>query len=233
VVKVIAHRGFGKGSIENTVDAVRKAIGLGVDGIEVDVQKSKDGKIVVFHDFVVDKRTDGIGAVADLTLKELQALNLVEGHKIPTLEELFEIVSDAPELMVNIEVKPEHIEEAVLGLIHDKGVINQVVILSYHFSVVRRIRELDKNLLTGLIYKHPLDDAVSLAKDLGCSMLVPNFQLISHSFVLKCRQSGVLVFPWPVNTTNDMKRMIAWGVDGIITDKPQQLWKLVNAATKR
>ncbi len=232
LVKIIAHRGYGKGPFENTLEAVRKAIWLGVDGIEIDVHGSSDGEIVVFHDSVVEEKTNGRGAVAELTLEELQELTLTSGYKIPTLKELLTLVATSAELMINIEIKPKNIEGYVLDVIQESALKNSVVISSYKHSVLQEVRARDANIPTLLIFKRPLDAAIKISKQLGCSGLAPRFQLISHAFVKKCHQVGLLVYPWAVNEIEDMQKTLTWNVDGIITDFPEKLWKLVNKPIK-
>ncbi|MFW9831929.1 MAG: glycerophosphodiester phosphodiesterase, partial [Candidatus Thorarchaeota archaeon] len=232
VVRVIGHRGLGKGPLENTVEGVRKAIDLGVDGIEIDVLGSRDGAVVVFHDFMVDEKTNGKGAVSGLTLEELQRLDLGNGLKIPTLKELIELVQSIAELCVMIEIKSENIEELVLDEIYDGKIVEQVIISSYHYSVLEKIRDLDKIIPTGLIFKQPLVDPFRLARSLGCSILAPQFQLISPNFVKKSRQVGLDIYPWAVNEKEDVEKMIAMGLEVLITDEVQRVQQLLNSLPK-
>lgn len=229
MVKIIAHRGFGKGPIENTLYAVREALRLGVNGIEIDVQGSSDGEIVVFHDFVVDAKTNGTGAVVELALEELQKLKLSGGLQIPTLRELIELVKGKSDVLVMIEIKPENIEEAVINVIQEANIDNQVVISSYQPSVLRKIQELDAKAQTALIFKSPLADSVQLAGSLGCSMIAPQSQLISQELVKKSRKVGLAVYPWAVNEIEDLQRMMDAGIETIITDEVRKMQQFLHS----
>jgi glycerophosphoryl diester phosphodiesterase len=233
MVKIIAHRGFGKGPVENTLYAVKESLGLGVDGIEIDVHTSSDGEVVVFHDFLVDERTNGTGPVAELTLEELKTLELSRGLKIPTLRELIEQVKDKPDLLVMIEIKPENIEESVLNVIHEEGIESQVVISSYQLSVLRGIQELSPSIRTVLIFKTPLTNSIQQASGLGCSGIAPRFHLVSHELVEMSRQAGLMIFPWAVNVEEELQRMMDLGVKAVITDEVQRIQQVLNARSNR
>jgi glycerophosphoryl diester phosphodiesterase len=233
MVKLIAHRGSGTGPFENTLFAVRESLGLGVDGIEVDVHASSDGEIVVFHDFIVDEKTHGSGAVVELTLEELKTLELHRGLKIPTLRELIVLVKERPDMLVMIEIKPENIEEAVLNLIHEARIEKQVVISSYQPSVLRRVQKLNPNIRTALIFKTPLTNSIQLAKGLGCSIIAPRFQLVSQELVEMSRQTGLTIYPWAVNSEEELQRMMDFGLEVVITDEVQKMQQFLNALPNR
>ncbi|MFX1565238.1 MAG: glycerophosphodiester phosphodiesterase [Promethearchaeota archaeon] len=233
MVKIIAHRGLGKGPFENTIYAIREALGLGVDGIEIDVHRSRDGAIVVFHDFIVDEKTNGTGAVENLSLEELQKLELNGQLKIPTLQEVVEVVKAYPEVLVMVEIKPENIEDSVLNVLCEGNIENQIIISSYHTSVLRRIHEEDEKVQTALIFKKPMADALQIASSIGCSSIAPKIHLISQELVCESRQVGLTVCPWAVNTIEDLRRVIDLGLEVIITDEAKNMQQFLHSLSQR
>jgi glycerophosphoryl diester phosphodiesterase len=224
--RVIAHRGFGSAEPENTLRAVRQAIVSTVDGIELDVHASRDGEIVVIHDFTVDRTTDGSGSVAQLTLQELQAFDAGEGESIPTLQEVIDEVAGHG-LLLNVEVKPNGIEEQVLQVLSRNNGACQVIVSSFLWPVLETLRKLDKEVKTGLLYGAQLVNPVKIAHNLGVTALHPHHQFVTAELVEQCHDTGLEVNPWTVNDHQELHRLIGLQVDGIITDFPCRLQELL------
>lgn len=152
---IIGHRGASAGAPENTLAAFALAQEQGADGVELDVQFSADGQIVIMHDATVDRTTNGTGRVTDLTLAQLQALDAGAGQTIPTLDELFEAFG--PSLLYNIEIKDwgwrdHHLELAVADRIAAYHLERQVLVSSFNPLSVRRARRcLTRATLVGMI----------------------------------------------------------------------------------
>ncbi|MGQ9690287.1 MAG: glycerophosphodiester phosphodiesterase [Thermoproteota archaeon] len=115
----IGHRGAKFYEPENTLRSFRKALELGVDAVELDMRRTKDGELVVIHDAEVDRTTDGKGLVSGLTLKEVKRLVTEKGEKIPTLKEVLDFLDKRVRIL--IELKEDGVEEAVLNLVREKG----------------------------------------------------------------------------------------------------------------
>src|SRR3972149_5853795 len=157
----IGHRGARAYEPENTLRSFKKALEIGVDAVELDVRKTKDNQLVVIHDADVKRTTDGKGFVSELTLKEIKEFSAEKGEKIPTLKEALDFLDKKVKIL--IELKEAGVEEKVLEAVRKNGLQKNVIITSFLEDALRKIRELDKEVETGLIYathKNPVKAAL-------------------------------------------------------------------------
>ncbi|HEY76792.1 MAG TPA: glycerophosphodiester phosphodiesterase [Thermoflexia bacterium] len=239
----IAHRGASAVAPQNTLAAFRRAAELGADGVELDVRLSADGVPVVIHDAVVDHTTDGTGRVADLpltALKELDAGSWFDpafaGERIPTLDEVFEEVGRT--LLINVELKPEPgrdrgVAEAVIRRIERHGLADRVLLSSFDPFILRRARRLAPQIPLGFLYETaPLSRLARLLArampGLRTAAIHPHWRLIRPSTVQRAHNRGRRVIAWTVDTPDAMRHLIGWGVDGIITNYPDQLREVLS-----
>lgn len=173
--KVWAHRGASGYAPENTLDAFRKAVEMGADGIELDVQMTKDGELVVIHDETINRVSNGKGWVKDYTYEELKKFNFNKTHQeytkeeIPTLEQVYRL-NKQTNLTINVEIKTgivfyPGIEERVLELTERLGMKEHVIYSSFNHYTIRKIKELDPQAKTGMLYEDGIIDAVDYACD--------------------------------------------------------------------
>lgn len=222
---IIGHRGASAGAPENTLAAFALALEQGADGVELDVQFSADGQIVIIHDATVDRTTNGTGRVADLTLAQLQALDAGAGQTIPTLDELFEAFG--PSLLYNIEIKDlgwrdHHLELAVADRIAAYHLERQVLVSSFNPLSVRRARRcLTRATLVGMI-RQPrwLRWAYRLA---GGEADHPHYAMVDEGYMAWARRHGYRVHVWTVDDPAGAQRLAALGVHGIITNQPGRI----------
>ena len=171
--KVWAHRGASGYAPENTLDAFRKAVEMGADGIELDVQMTKDGELVVIHDETIDRVSNGKGWVKNYTYEELKKFNFNKTHleytkeEIPTLEQVYLLIKPT-NLTINVEIKTgivfyPGIEERVLELTERLGMKERVIYSSFNHYTIRKIKELDPQAKTGMLYEDGIIDAVDYA----------------------------------------------------------------------
>ena len=171
--KVWAHRGASGYAPENTLDAFRKAVEMGADGIELDVQMTKDGELVVIHDETIDRVSNGKGWVKDYTYEELKKFNFNKTHleytkeEIPTLEQVYLLIKPT-NLTINVEIKTgivfyPGIEGRVLELTERLGMKERVIYSSFNHYTIRKIKELDPQAKTGMLYEDGIIDAVDYA----------------------------------------------------------------------
>ena len=222
----IGHRGARAYAPENTLKSFKKAIEIGVDAVELDVRKTNDNQLVVIHDADVKRTTNCEGLVGDLTLKEIKSLSTEGGEKIPTLEEALDFLDK--KVKVFVELKEAGVEEQVLAIVHNKGLEKNVVIVSFLEEALRKVRELDKDVETGLIYakhKNPLKAAL----DLKANYLLALYKFMHSANVQKAHQSGLKVVVWTINNPSEVEEYAKKGVDGIASDKPDILTN-VNAS---
>lgn len=236
-VNNIAHRGFSGKYPENTMLAFEKAIEAGCDGIEFDVQLTKDGIPVIIHDETIDRTTNGTGYVCDYTYEELSKFDasfIYEGvygvNPIPTLEMYFELVKDK-KLISNIELKTgvfeyEGIEDSVLELIARYQLHDQVIISSFNHFTIKRIKALAPKIICGFLTESWLIDAGHYTKAQGIECYHPIFWNLSHEVVAELKAHDIAIHTWTVNTKEAMLDLIEKGVDSIITNYPDVLYTL-------
>ncbi len=227
-MKVIAHRGSGVGPFENTLHGMQMAITWGADGIECDVQSSRDGELVVFHDATLDRLTNGNGLVTEHTLKELKRLQVGEGEQIPTLAEVLTLLKSQPQFIINLDVKVQGIEVKILKEIQSRNLLDRTLISSFVPQVLMKFRELNADIATGWIYGYNYENPVKEAKKIGCTALHPRLDLVSEELRQSSRRQGLMLNPWSINSEVDMRRFIELGVDWIITDNPRRLLRILN-----
>ncbi|PVX25309.1 MAG: glycerophosphodiester phosphodiesterase [Candidatus Bathyarchaeum sp.] len=216
----IGHRGAKAYEPENTLVSFQRAMEFGANAVELDVRKTKDNELVVIHNADVDKTTNGTGAVAELTLAAIQKLVTDKNQKIPTFEEA--LASIGSQVKILVELKETGYEDAVLDVISKKGLIDNVIIISFHEDALRKIRELNKEIETGLVYvrhKNPVQSALSLK----ASYLLPLYRFTHSANVKKAHENGLKVIVWTINTKEEVAEYVKKGVDGIASDRPDIL----------
>lgn len=237
----LAHRGASHVAPENTLSAFKMAMELGADGIELDVMLSKDGEVIVIHDYEVDRTTDGHGFVKDMTLSELKGLDAgswfdpkFAGERIPTLQEVIDLVGE--EMVMNIELKTKAItktdglEAKVAEIIAENDLYDSVIVSSFNPFALWRIKRADGRIRTGLLYAEDLPIYLARAwlRPLARpDALHPKYTMVDESYMRWAKARGYYVNVWTVDDENEMKRLLDLGVDGIITNRPELLKTLL------
>jgi len=211
----VGHRGARAYEIENTLASFRKALELGANAVEIDVRKSKDGKVIISHDDNL-KKVFGIDIpLSEATLEELKELT---GNRIVTLEETLRFLDRKVEKIL-VELKEAGYEKKVLDVIRKEELEDMVIVVSFLEEALANIRRLDKKIETGLIYtkfRNPLDAALKL----NAQYLVPLYRFVHTRDVEKAHKNNLKVIVWTINTKEEAREYIARGVDGIASDKP-------------
>jgi len=233
-----AHRGSSKICPENTMAAFKKALEQGATGIETDVQLTKDGEPVLIHDETLKRTTSGTGWVKDHTLNELKELDAgswfhpdFREERLPHLDELLELVQDRGTI-VNIELKNgvvpyEGLEEKVIQRVRDHGLSSRVVISSFNHYSLLLCKKLAPEIRTGILYMEGLYEPWAYAGTLQADALHAYHHAVLPGFVAAAKAAGKAYHPFTVNDPNEMRRLLEAGVDGIITDYPDQLAALL------
>jgi glycerophosphoryl diester phosphodiesterase len=228
---IFAHRGYSAFYPENTMLAFKKAVEAGTDGIELDVQLSKDGEVVVIHDEKVNRTTNSSGFVTDLTLKELQRLNAgyhiktnIKKQTIPSLREVLEWMT-TNQVICNIELKNgifryRGMEEKVVQLIREYGLSDRIIFSSFnHYSLVHCYRiapEIEIAPLMGNGIYMPW----VYAEAIRAKGIHPKFQSISDEVIKKSLEQGIAVRPYTINSEKDMVHVFKLGCTAFMTDDP-------------
>lgn len=230
--KVIAHRGASGYAPENTMEAFLLAIEQGADGIELDVQLSRDGIPVVIHDETIDRVTDRTGYVKDYTLQELKELTVLKDRfpqysqsKIPTLKEVLEAVKSSG-IQVNIELKTgiywyPDIEKKVAGIVEETGMKEKIIYSSFNHYSVQRIKEIVPDAETAYLYSDVILNVEDYARKTKVDGLHPAvYHVKMADFLKEYIKSGLNVRVWTVNEEADMKALTEAGVTAVITNYP-------------
>lgn len=233
MTKVFAHRGASGYAPENTLEAFALAGEQGAQGIELDVQLTKDGEVVVIHDETIDRVSTGKGAVRDYTLEELRRFSFhnhkkeYEGVQIPTLREVLEQVKPGG-MEVNIELKTgiywyPGLEEKTVELVKAAGMENRVIYSSFNHYSVQKILELGAEAETAYLYSDVLLNVENYAKNTGvCGLHPAVYHLKMADFLESYRRSGLKVRVWTVNDEADMRQFIEKDLEAVITNYPDR-----------
>ena len=244
MVKNFAHRGFSGKYPENTMLAFEKAVEAGAEGIELDVQLTKDGEIVIIHDETIDRTTDGKGFVADYTyaeLKKFDASYVYTGkmgfNKIPTLREYFEFVKDK-NIVTNIELKTginEYfgIEKKVWDLIKEYNLAEKIIISSFNHYSVLRMKKIAPEIKCGFLSETWIIDGGKYTKSYGIECYHPHFAMITDETAKEMKENGIEINTWTVNDENTMKDLISKGVDILIGNYPDLTKKVIEGIYKK
>lgn len=233
-----AHRGFKGKYPENTMLAFKKAIEAGADGIEFDVHLSKDGEIVIIHDEILERTTDGSGLVGEKTLAQLKKLNASKGYpdcqvqRILTLSEYFDFAKDY-DIITNIELKTSiidypGIEEKVYKVIKEYNLADKVIISSFNHNSLVNFKKLDQNIKCGVLESSRLYEPWNYVKNLGMEYYHPLNFTVTNEVAVKCAQNNVGLNIWFGVPDYDYSQYLDLEVTGLITDFPDVVDKLLN-----
>ena len=237
--KIIAHRGASGYAPENTMAAFSKAIEMGAEGIELDVHLSRDRSLIVMHDEYVNRTSNGNGLIRDMTLRELKKLDCgswygeeFSGSQIPTLEEVLELLKNWDGIL-NIEIKDGSdfypgIEKKVINTIRMFYFEEKVIFSSFNHYSIRDIKSNASYLKAGLLYGEKLYEPWNYARSVGAEALHPPFYLVDENLMNCCRTNNITVNTWTVNEECEMRKLVKFGVDGIITNYPDIAVKVRN-----
>ncbi|MPQ43885.1 glycerophosphodiester phosphodiesterase [Clostridium tarantellae] len=224
-----AHRGACGDFPENTMLAFKAAIRLGATGIELDVQKTKDDKLVVIHDEDIERTFKGKGLVKDYTLEELKKFKcrkvLFENNEecvIPTLEEVLKLIKET-EIYLNVELKTDeiqyiNIEEDVIYLLNKYNLKNRTIISSFNHTSLEKCKEIDNEISTALLYESAIHNIIDYAKNLKVDALHPALALVTEELIKKAHENNLKVNIYTVNNPKNMRALIKENADGIFTD---------------
>ncbi|MCP1190033.1 glycerophosphodiester phosphodiesterase family protein [Priestia flexa] len=242
---IIAHRGASGHEPEHTIEAYKLAQKMKSDYIEIDLHMSKDGQLVAIHDYALHRTTNGTGYVKNKTVKQLQTLDAGswfsskrKGAYIPTLDEIFATFGN--DIRYYIETKSPHeypgMEKKLMALL-DKYTINkqQLIIQSFSDESLRTFHHLEPSIMLiqlvsyrqGLLTSHQLKNIHRYADGIGSSS-----KTLTKSYIKMVQSYGLDIHAYTVNDTKEMKKLIQWDVNGIFTNYPDRLYKVVHPYEK-
>jgi len=225
-VLVVAHRGAAGKAPENTLASVRQAIEDNADWIEIDVQESIDGEVVVVHDSDFMKVAGVDLKVWEGTLQQLREIDIgswfgpeFSAERVPTLVEVLDEARGRSRVVIELKYygHDQQLEQRVVDIVEQAGMVNDVAIMSLKYDGIQKIRTLRPDWMIGLLSAKAIG---SLAR-LDADFLAVNMTMATPGFIRRARVAGKQVFVWTVNDPVSMSRMMSLGVDGIITDEPE------------
>ncbi|NBI92019.1 hypothetical protein D3Z45_15940 [Lachnospiraceae bacterium] len=238
-MKIWAHRGCSQRYPENTLLAFGKAMDIpGLTGIELDIQLTKDGELVVIHDERVDRTTEGIGFVRDYTLKELKKLHIYAddnpSQRIPTMDEVFDLMGNKLKegMRLNIELKTSvwpypGIEEKIVEMVNQRGFRKNVVYSSFSALTLKKVRELDKETEIGILDYKVSDCLFKLKGGCGANALHPCWKGIDlpagkiSGYSVRAYFSGHLYPEKPTGTRLDLGGLEGMGITDVFLNEPE------------
>lgn len=225
-VSIIAHRGAAGKAPENTLASIRQAVKDSTDWVEIDVQETIDGKIVVIHDSDFMKLAGVDKKVWNGSLKELQEIDIgswfdpkFSTERIPTLADVLEEVRGKARLLIELKYygHDQQLEQRVVDIVEQAGMVDDVAIMSLKHEGIQKFQALRPNWSTGLL----LTKAIGNLSKLDVDFLAVNTAMATSGFIRRTQSAGKQVYVWTVNDQVSMSRMMSLGVDGIITDEPE------------
>ncbi|MGC9144660.1 MAG: glycerophosphodiester phosphodiesterase [Nitrososphaeria archaeon] len=233
---LFGHRGARGLAPENTLPAFDLALQYGMDGVELDVHESADGEIIVMHDELVDRTTNGNGYIKEMTLEQIKSLDAgvkfsskYAGTKVPTLSEVFDRYRE--KLLYKVEIKHSYeyypnIEEKVLETVDRFNLKKNVQIISFDFDSLKKVREIDNKIEIGLIIEGRPRWFIDIAKKLEATWIQAFHGLVySKNDVTELHKDGIKLGLWTINEVKDIIRFCEMGVDDLTGDYPDRLSK--------
>lgn len=217
-----AHRGASKYRPENTMSAFSEAVRMGVNGIETDIQRTKDGVLVLFHDNTLQRVTGQTGSVCEYTYEQLQSFRVKKGElcdTIPTLEAFLRQFADK-EIAFALELKVDGVEKEVVDLVYRYGVNKRTVITSFELARLQVVKEYAPHMRVGYLTKSVTEDTLRVLGEIGVDEICPHASLVTAENVNAWHRQGFNVRAWGVKNEECMQAVYDAGVDGMTFNAP-------------
>jgi glycerophosphoryl diester phosphodiesterase len=233
---VIAHRGDSAHRPENTLASFAGALEVGATVVELDVQLTADGHVVVLHDPTLDRTTTGRGDVHRLTLAEVRAVSAgyperfgtaYAGERVPTLAEAFGLLRGRARALV--EIKTESVtddaeggvEARVADEVRRAGVAGEVALISFDQRAVLRLRDLAPEVTRGRLFgRTSIDEILAAAREAGCGLVMPHKSQLSDALAERLHAAGLKLATWVVDEPDELKRLARFGLYGVGSNRP-------------
>lgn len=220
---VVAHRGASAYKPENTLSAFKLALDWNVDAIEMDVRVTKDGKAIIIHDDDVNRMTNGVGKVSELTWDYISKLKIKGEERVLLLSEALDFIGG--KCIIFLELKVNEAVELAVREIEEKKLWNSVLFISFDQKHLIKVLEFNRRANVGLIYMKPIDGILG-AKKIGAKIVLPYYRLATSKVIEFAHKLKLMVAAWTVNDYNVAVELKNNGINGIVTDKPDVMMKL-------
>ncbi len=222
---IIAHRGNSSRALENSLEAFRLALSLPVDMIEFDLRKSRDNALYVMHDEMTGRTCDGNIDIERSTSEEIGRLRLKNGEPVPALGDVLDLV--AGRVGLNIEVKSDGAGALTAAHLVGSEYRGNVLISSFHEREVLDAKRVMPNATVSGVFDVFSSDQVGAYRKMGYHCISLKRQTVTPELVARCHERSIQIYVWTVDEEEDMRRFISWGVDGIYSNDPAALKKVV------
>ncbi len=229
---VLGHRGAMGLAPENTIAGIKEGIKHNVNMVEIDVQLSKDKKLIVIHDHTVNRTTTGTGYVCELTSAQIKKLDAgikfdkkFKGEKVPLLEEVIQFLLNHPNVKLNIEIKNgpvfyPSIEEEIVKIIDEYKFYNQVIISSFDHLTLKKIKDINPEIYTGLLYSSRIYNLEKYVEELQLSAIHPLWFYLTPEIVDSMHKMNIAVNTWLINDMELYNRFSKMDIDSFGTNFP-------------
>ncbi|MBA3044825.1 MAG: glycerophosphodiester phosphodiesterase [Candidatus Thermoplasmatota archaeon] len=225
-IRIIAHRGAMAYAPENSLESFGKALEMGSHIIETDVRTTSDGEAVLMHDSTVNRTTTGYGKVSDLALQDIKVFRLRNREAVPTLREALELLKGR--CVLNLELKDAAAVAPTCKLLAELDMWNSVIISSFTGPWLMEVKLKRSKARIAFISDDRELDTVRIAKNLKAEAVHLSRRVATRKLVNAARSEGLDVNVWVVNRSWQVKKYIEWGVDGIITDRPDLVRRMLD-----
>lgn len=224
-VMIIGHRGAMAYEMENSINSFEKGLKMGARMLELDVHLTFDGQVVVMHDERINRTCNGRGYVSQLTLKEIKDMKLRDGQNIPTLEEV--LARFKGRCQFNVEIKGRGSSLPSYEVVKKLDMVDDVLFSSFYGPSLLKIKTKDKKARLACLSRDRNINIIRIAKNLKAEAIHPVNRITTKKLIDNAKGEGLDVNVWTVNWPWRMRKLIEWGVDGIFTNKPDLLVRVI------
>ena len=218
---IFGHRGASSIEPENTMKAFQQAFEDGADGIEFDVRLTADNQMVIIHDSLINRTSNGIGLVRKKTYQELLEFDFGKGEKIPLLEDVLKKFRN--QKWLNIEIKEQGFEKQLIELLDKLKITRKYVISSFDISVIQKIKELNSDIPTAFLYQTVRINLQALLSKSQCDGIHPKHTFVNKRLITEARYYRLAVRAWTVDSQRKAWNLTKLGINGIITNNPKKI----------
>ena len=228
---IIAHRGDSSQALENSLAAVRDALAGPADMVEVDVRKSRDNRLFIMHDESTGRTGDRGISIETALSEDIAAVRLKNGEPVPTLQDMLDLVGGRAAL--NLEIKSEGAGALAAAQVVGSGYRGEIVISSFKEREVSDARRIMPTALSGEIFDSFSVRDLSAYRAKGYGLVSLKRTTVTRELVEACHDRKIKVFVWTVDDEKELEKFIAWGVDGVYSNGPSEMCKVVDAILLR
>jgi glycerophosphoryl diester phosphodiesterase len=226
MIQSFGHRGAKGYESENTLASFQKALDFNADGIELDVHVCASGELVVFHDFTLDRMTNGSGEIHNFTLEELKKLKVDGVFEIPTLEEVLNLVNR--KYQVNIELKGHDTAKPAVEIIEkyiqdNNWKMENFIVSSFQRDELYKVSQLNSSIPLAVLTQASVEQAMDWADEFSAKYIHPHFSLLTEDNCKAANEKGFKINTWTVNDVVDIERIKKYKINGIISDFPDRI----------